>query len=225
MPRTRTNPVVLLAGLLVGVIAAGDEPPAAKADAAAVPRGLVVDSTWKPKPGDMAKIHTPDGNEALVAADISAYRDMVKAANAKDLERLRQMLVAGRLVAVPDGTDVLVLQVQGDRVVTGSPTLALEVRLKGDEHNEQVGWALAPSVARLVPGPPPAGGPSPSAKKPAPRSIDPEVRAATLLRSARALEKSGRRAGALLLYRDIVKDHPRTTAAAEAAARIRALAK
>ena len=50
-----------------------------------------------------------------------------------------------------------------------------------------------------------------------------EQRAETLLRSARNLEKAGKPAGALGLYRQLFKDFPATPAAKAAAERITAL--
>ncbi len=59
--------------------------------------------------------------------------------------------------------------------------------------------------------------------KPKPKPIDPAVRAGTILRSARNLERSGKVSGALSLYRQIVEEYAGTEAAKSATERIKSL--
>jgi YHS domain-containing protein len=87
------------------------------------------------------------------------------------------------------------------------------------------------STPTPTPAPTPAPVPAPETSpdkttQPPPARVgqpDPQVRAASLLRIAQALERSGKRLGALEYYRRIVQEHPRSPEAQTAAGRITAL--
>jgi CxxC motif-containing protein (DUF1111 family) len=80
---------------------------------------------------------------------------------------------------------------------------------------------------RLQPGPPPSSPPARQLATPAradaKAASEPERRAASRLQMAQTLEKMGKPQGAVVFYREIIRDEPDTDAARTAAQRIKAL--
>jgi hypothetical protein len=87
--------------------------------------------------GSHAVLRTDTGVDIGVACDQQAVEEMIKAAVAGDLVGLGELAAAGRMVWVPSGTAVLV--VDGD-------VFSCRVRVLTGPHAGQAGWVAAEMV-------------------------------------------------------------------------------
>ncbi len=168
--------------------------------------------------GDRAEIY---GGEAPGCRSLYDYHQIMKAITAKDDVGIREVY-EGRLAdRIGNRTAVLVIQdyrTPAYRKQDDEYSAALEVRVLDGPIKDQVRFVPETMVARmrtfLKPPPEP---------KVEPKTIDPETRAASILKMAEGLEKAKKVPGALTLYRQVAKDYPRTKAAGKASERIKAL--
>lgn len=121
---------------------------------------FVPDPKWSPEPGDNALTYNKNGKPVFLAKDIFAYRDMIKSLSAGDTEGVNELARGRRLLVLDSLTPVLVIEVEENRLLTGGID-AIELRVKGGEHHNRSGFAMAPDLARLVdkrllPPPPPS---------------------------------------------------------------------
>jgi hypothetical protein len=222
------------------VLAAGEDP--VKLPGPDTP-GMVRDTKWTPRPGDRAVVDLAD---APAAAGMQVWNQVGKLVRANDPLGLKPFYDAGTVVKLAQGTPVLVLEFHDFRpppapavTLSGADSFAqyaqemifananrpepppnlLEVRVLAGPHQGKAFVTEEKNVARYVEAP---AAPRPR-PKPAPKAVDPAGRATSLLAAARNLERAGKGAGALDFYRRVVKEHPGTPQAREAAARVKAL--
>lgn len=232
--------ITLMAVAMIGQVQA----PAKAPDMSAAPKvEMVPDQDWEPKPGDTAQLYSPRKEDVFAAFDLFSFTDLVKFIKANDQNGVDEMIAKRRLTLVEKGASVLVIERHANAFLAGGIP-ALEVRmLEGRRKGEKV-WVLESSVARLIP-----KEAEKSVLKEAEKSALQQAneaaaakaekaaaakaaldkarpgRAATLLSSARSLEKASKPKPALENYRRIVADFGDTPSAKEAAERIKVLEK
>jgi hypothetical protein len=226
--------------LVCMLTAAADEP----VKPAVPPKpAMIVDVLWKPKPGDKAIIGMTDTPGAM---NMYVWGLIAKLIRASDTTGMNPFYAAKSVVKLPQGVEVLVIERHNYQpmptvtVLSGAESFAtfaqesvgrgmrpeppenvLELRILSGEFEGRALVVPEKNVVQMIPAPfvPP---PKP---KPAPKKVDPAERAATLLKTARNLEKLGKTAAALETYRRLVDHFSGTAAAKEAAERIKAVGK
>ena len=207
----------ILAGLIVATASGREDRP---------PKGA-------PKVGEICVLNDEESPElenygvgiTRVLIDDAAWDEYVDASDAGDSRRLGRMVAAGKLLPVPNGTRARVIEYDDGTY----RVLVLE-----GEYEARSGWVDEETVKPFgIPLKKPAprastrkkagdGGP----RKPAPRAaakVDDEARAASLLRTGKALEKAGKTEAALADYREVVARYPKSSAARSATERIRSM--
>jgi hypothetical protein len=228
-PPFRLRPVGLIGLIGLALIAAAPDVADEAKEAARVKElaaRTIIDPDYKPEVGDKAVVCTmaprrgPTGKPAPTVCGVSGLdygkylefawyveREAVEKIKRKEIQKLKD---AGRLVELGYGTEVVVSAFAGTISINEKPpkTLRLlEIRPIDGPFRDQALYVTEPHVGRLIPAP------SPTA----------DSRAATRLRSAQNLEKAGKAAAAIAMYRQIVKDFPGSPQAKAAAARLKAL--
>jgi hypothetical protein len=206
----------MLSGLLIVIGVVGLS--YGQAPKAAQPTALMPDPTWVARPGDKVSIYVPDSPNAPAAFTRSDYDKMAKAFGANDQIGLVEWIEKKSMVLLPTKLQVLILQVEPTDDLP-----ILEIRVMEGEHLGKKFWMFRWAVARLIekpsdPEPKPAT-PAKAAAKP----VDRATRAATLLQSAKNLEKSGKPKPAIEGYQRIAKDFPDTPSARAAFVRLKEL--
>jgi hypothetical protein len=223
---------VVMAGIMLGADQPGKTPAVSEPAPAMIP-----DLGWIPKAGFQVEIFE-DNTPAIW--NYLTYRNFATSLEAGDTVGINKLTEQKMLVRLAKGTQVLILKRYRSESSSGPWTIGnaiqtaldgpgprgrypLEVRVIDGPHKDQVWFVPEESVAHMVPAPQPKT--RKPVRKPAPVSkpIDPSTRATTLLRSAQSLEVARKNAGALTLYRQLVKDYPSTPQAAAASERIKAL--
>jgi hypothetical protein len=224
------------------------KPAAAKArprKAAAHNVEVFVEPNWVPTPGDRVEV-VVDG--ALGCADPDVVQDALNTIQAGDRAGVDGLLRSKRADKLAKGTKVLVLSnfrpekaPSAPRFVspseflhtTASPPpnyskLPVEVRILDGELAGEKRYVPEMWLAKVV------TDPMAAPRRPKPRLVQQPAakigaakadRAATLLQSARNLEKSGKLDGAVQFYRQVIKDFPDSIEAKTAAERLRSLQK
>lgn len=228
--------VAIAASVVVQVIVLGDEPPKKPVQPSAA---MVPDPNWDAKAGDEAEVF---GGDAPASPNYLAYRNWQKFAEARDTVGTNDLYARKAVVKLPKGTKVLIVKRYRpesrsftysqsidsaassaiQQALDGPPKKELypvEVRVLDGELKGQIRFIPEDSVASLI------EAPRPKPTKPAytPKEADPAKVAATMLRSAQSLERAKKIPGALNIYRDVVKNHPKTPEAKVAAERIKAI--
>lgn len=198
--------------------------PAASGDAP-VPRSAAPkDDT--PTIGEDGVLEIPGGRSVFLARGDGDWDDLIEAetfaarGGEGNTGPLVRMIVAGRVTAHPNGTPVRVRK-------GGFASLFVEV-VSGEDAG-CYGWVQREFVRRPGPAPAsespadlPAAKPQPKVVA-TPKSIDPSLRAATLLRMGRNLEADGKPKPALENYRRVVEEFGETPSAEAAGEKIKAL--
>lgn len=168
----------------------------------------------------------PDEGSPATARRLAFQSDLEfgRAIRTADPEGIREMIARGRAFRVKTGTRVRVLDV----ILLGTDRIVVADRLPFDRHGKRLvrilegvdTGKLAEIPTRNLRGidepsrkdePPPKPGP------------DPARRAATLLSTARNLEKLKKTRGALEIYRQILREYPALPEAQEAGDRLKQL--
>jgi hypothetical protein len=200
---------------------------------------------WVPTPGDRVEVIL---DWAPASTDLDAIDDALNAIEAKDRTGLAELIESKRIDYLAKGTKVLVLANSRPQTIPSparsidfrdfarqAPTpqpdfskLPVEVRILEGELAGRKRYIPEMFIAKLI------AGPNAPVRRTRPRLVrtpdsKPEAakgfRAATLLQSARNLEKTGKLDGASEFYRQVIKDFPDSVEAKTAAERLRSLGK
>lgn len=94
-----------------------------------------------PDVGSEAVLYLKGSEVVLLADSKPAYKQFIKIQTAKDKHGFNQMVSAGKIFAVPNGTRVLILDLD---------LAAYEVRILQGEHKNRTGW-IAYEFAKKAP--------------------------------------------------------------------------
>lgn len=191
----------------------------------------VSDPRWQAKVGERGHVIV---DRSPGCTDITAYDQLRAFRAARDQDGVEGLIKAGRVTPLPRGTEILVVYLyrpaplvtvmSGDDLSRSIQTAIFNqrvypvtVRVLNREQKGNLLFLAEDEVGRLKPVEPEP----PPKEKPRPRVVPDEARAATLLRGADSLARSGKAAGATALYRRIIKEFPATAAAKVAAQRLK----
>jgi hypothetical protein len=220
--------------VIVALSLAADRPPAKSGDLKPDP-AMVRDRDWAPRVGSTGEI-IHDNVPAVTS--LEAYQQYATAHLAGDAVGVNDFFAKNPGVRIARGTQILIVQVlrpslPSHRVssmmsLDGFPiapkgTYPLEVRILDGELRDQKRFVPEDAVAHMIPAPVVPGRKKVVRALPSSKPANPAARAATLLRSAQNLDKAGKSAGALALYRQVVQEYPGTPQATMATGRIQAL--
>lgn len=217
------------------VLASPDGPPPPRPE-------MIVDSSWTPDAGDTATVH-PIGAPSFPSVRLA--EEYIRFSEARDGVGMSKAASDGSAVVLDVGTGVRIVQVHGRPVYAGPSIMTraqmgrsiqdailnpaahppahitAEIRVLDGPHKDELRFVAADSLARLKP----SRWVDPRERKPAekPKPVVPAVRAATLLQSARNLERSGNLKAAGENYRRIVEDFHQTPSSRLAADRLKLL--
>lgn len=98
-------------------------------------------SSNMPDIGSEAVLYLKGSDVVLLADSKSSYKQFVKIQAAKDKYGFNQMVSAGKIFSVPNGTRVLILDLD---------SAAFEVRILQGQHRNRTGW-IAYEFAKKAP--------------------------------------------------------------------------
>lgn len=208
-----------------------------------------IDATYQPAAGDRAVLLSMDqkGETFFLwgAATPEGFREYKKAEVMEDEKRKEQLEKEGKAVELDDDTEVGVLNIEPVSIQVnaqgGISGVVATVRVLSGSNKGKVLLTNAENVVRVVKVADAPAGRRPSTRKAAksgtPKAADatakgatvrkaapdPAARASLLLKMGQGLEKSGKTAGAVDFYRQVVKRYPDTPQARTAAARVKAI--
>jgi hypothetical protein len=182
----------------------------------ASPPSKIPDPSYVANRGDRAVAAGFDADdgilyEAVGAKNAQSYNVYWRALDRKDDGACDETERAGRVIELPIGTAVLVLEIEGHPKKDPADDAAIVRVLDGTFRGETL-WLARFEVVRLIDQPV-----APLAVK----DSEAEERAAKLLNLAQGLEASGKKDGALNLYAQIIRDFPGTFSAGAAEGHIR----
>jgi hypothetical protein len=99
------------------------------------PTAAADDTPGEPLKGDVGVLRNEDGREPVeVPTSLEAAREWDEVSAARDHHGYREMVLEGRMLLVPAGTEA--------RVLGNSDPLALYVRILTGEHEGRLGWVI-----------------------------------------------------------------------------------
>jgi hypothetical protein len=222
--------------VIVALSLAADQPPAKPGNLKPA-LAMVRDRDWAPLVGYTGEIIY---DNVPAVKSLEAYQQYATAHLAGDAVGVNDFFAKNPGVRIARGTQILIIQVlrpslPSHRVssmmsLDGFPiapkgTYPLEVRILDGELKDQKRFVPEDAVAHMIPAPVVPGRKKVVRSLPSSKPADPVARATTLIRSAQNLEATGKLAGALAIYRQVVQEYPGTPQAVTAAGRIQALGK